>query len=75
MAFLFVALKPAFAPTWIPQGIVFGLIAWFFHVAMGSASQAVMFQVPVSALLYALITGLLEMVLLGLFYASLLGRR
>jgi len=75
MAFLFVALKPAFAPGWIPQGIAFGLVAWFFRVAMESASQAVMFQVPASVLLYGLFAGLAEMLLLGLFYAALLGRR
>jgi hypothetical protein len=37
MAFLFVALTPSLPGGWITKGIAFGLIAWFFRVAMGSA--------------------------------------
>ncbi len=72
MAFLFAALAPALPGGWVTKGIAFGLIAWFFRVAMGSASQAVMFQVPVSALLYGLFTGLAEMITLGLLFGALL---
>lgn len=75
MAFLFVALTPALPAGWVKRGIAFGLLAWFFRVAMGSASQAVMFQVPASALLYALLTGLAEMIALGLLYGRLLTHR
>ena len=73
MAFLFVALAPALPGGWAHRGMAFGLIAWFFRVAMGVASQAVMFRVPGAALLYMLLTGLAEMVALGLFYGALLG--
>jgi len=66
MAILFVALTPALPGGWVHRGIAFGLIAWFFRVAMGSASQAVMFRVPASALFYALLTGLAEMIAPGL---------
>jgi len=72
MAILFVVLTPALPTAWVARGMVFGLIAWFFRVAMGSASSAVMFQVPVTALLYTLATGLVEMVILGLIYGALL---
>ena len=74
MAFLFVALGPALPGGWVKKGMAFGLIAWFFRVAMGTASQAVMFRVPLSALLYGLLTGLAEMVALGLLYGALLKR-
>ena len=75
MAFLFVALTPALPGGWVNKGIAFGLLAWFFRVAMGTASQAVMFRVPFPALLYGLLTGLAEMVALGLLYGGLLKRR
>jgi len=75
MALLFVALKPAFPRGWANQGIAFGLLAWFFRVAMASASQVVMFRVPASAVAYALLTGLVEMIALGLLYGALLKLR
>ena len=75
MAFLFAALMPALPGGWTTKGIAFGLIAWFFRIAMGSASQVVMFQIPASAVLYGLLTGLAEMIALGLLYGALLQRR
>jgi hypothetical protein len=72
MAVLFVALGPALPPGWVSRGIAFGLIAWFFRVAMGVASQAVMFKIPPATLLYALLTGLAEMIALGLLYGAVL---
>ncbi|HTT65516.1 MAG TPA: hypothetical protein VMG35_26895 [Bryobacteraceae bacterium] len=75
MAFLFVTLAPALPGGWLSRGIAFGLIAWFFRVAMGSASQAVMFRVPAAALVYALVTGLAEMAALGVLYGALLKPR
>jgi hypothetical protein len=75
MAILFVALSPALPRGWVHKGIAFGLIAWFFRVAMGSASQAVMFRVPASAPLYSLLTGLAEMTALGLLYGAFLKPR
>ncbi len=72
MAYLYVFLTPALPGGWIAKGIVFGLIAWFFRVAMGVASQAIMFRVPPAALMYTLLTGLAEMALLGLFLAAVL---
>jgi len=52
----------------ITRGLAFGLMAWFFRVAMGVAAQAVMFNVPGSALTYALFAGLIEMGVLGALY-------
>lgn len=75
MAFLFVALAPALPGGWVTKGVAFGLLAWFFRVAMATASQAVMFRVPASTLLYGLLTGLAEMVALGLLYGAFLKPR
>ena len=50
------------------KGVSFAILAWFFRVVMYTASQYVMFNVPVKALLYSLVTGLGEMLVLGLLY-------
>ena len=50
------------------RGICFAVIAWFFRVVMAVASQWTMFNVPAQALVYTLITGFVEMVVLGIFY-------
>ncbi len=54
--------------TGLAKGISFALLAWFFRVAMSAASQWVMFKVPAEALLYSLLTGLGEMLILGVLY-------
>ena len=50
------------------KGVSFALLVWFFRVAMGVASQWVMFNVPGAALLYTLLAGLGEMLILGILY-------
>ena len=50
------------------KGVSFAFLAWFFRVVMYAASQWVMFNVPVEALLYSLVTGLSEMLILGMLY-------
>jgi len=52
---------------WV-KGISFALLVWFFRVVMQVASNWVMFQVPAGTLLYTLITGLGEMLVLGILY-------
>jgi len=52
---------------WV-KGVSFALLAWFFRVVMSVASQWMMFNMPTSALCYTLITGLGEMLILGLLY-------
>jgi len=49
------------------KGLSFGLIAWFFRVLMSVASQWIMYRIPPAALAYTLLTGLGEMLLIGLF--------
>jgi hypothetical protein len=55
-------------PSGAIRGLVFGLLIWFFRVAMQVASQWMMFSIPASTLLYSLVCGLAEMIILGLFY-------
>jgi hypothetical protein len=50
------------------KGVSFALLVWFFRVVMYTASQWVMFNVPVGTLLYSLVTGLGEMLILGVLY-------
>lgn len=50
----------------------FALSAWFFRVVMGVASQWMMFKMPMRALLYTLIAGLGEMLILGILYGLVL---
>ncbi len=50
------------------KGISFAVLVWFFRVVMGVASQWMMFNVPAGALVYSLVTGLGEMLVLGVLY-------
>ena len=50
------------------KGVSFAILAWFFRVVMYTASQWVMFNVPGKTLFYTLVTGLGEMLILGLLY-------
>jgi hypothetical protein len=54
------------------KGVSFALIAWFFRVVMSVASQWMMFRVPTRTLLYSLVTGLGEMLMLGILYGMTL---
>jgi hypothetical protein len=54
--------------TGLVKGMSFAFLVWFFRVVMYAASQWVMFNVPVEALLYSLVTGLGEMLILGVLY-------
>ena len=50
------------------KGISFTFLVWFFRVVMYVASIWMMFNVPSGVLFYMLITGLAEMLILGIFY-------
>jgi len=54
------------------KGLSFGLIAWFFRVLMSVMGSWVALRVPAAALLYTLLTGLAEMLILGAIYGLLL---
>ncbi len=50
------------------KGLSFALLVWFFRVVMYVATQWAMFKVPNDLLLYLLVAGLGEMLILGLLY-------
>jgi hypothetical protein len=50
------------------KGVSFAVPVWFFRVVMYVASQWVMFIIPVKTLLYSLIVGLGEMLIIGVIY-------
>jgi hypothetical protein len=52
----------------LAKGMSFAILVWFFRVVMGVASSWVMFRVPVGTLVYTLVTGLAEMLILGIVY-------
>ncbi len=54
--------------TGLVKGLSFAVLAWFFRVVMYSASQWVMFNIPVETTLYGLVAGLGEMLILGVLY-------
>jgi hypothetical protein len=54
--------------TGIAKGAVLGLIIWFLRVFMQAASAWVMFTVPEITLLYFAVTGLGEMLVIGVFF-------
>ncbi len=50
------------------KGVSFAFLVWFFRVVMYSTSQWVMFKVPIETLVYSLVAGLGEMLILGVLY-------
>lgn len=52
----------------LQKGISFALLVWFFRVVMSAASTWMTFNVPAEALIYMLMTGLGEMLVLGILY-------
>jgi len=52
------------------KGVSFALLVWFLRVVMSAASQWIIFNMPVTALLYAVLTGLGEMLVLGILYGA-----
>jgi hypothetical protein len=54
------------------KGISFAGIVWFFRVVMNTASQWMMFTVSIKSLAYTMLTGLGEMLVLGMLYGLVL---
>jgi hypothetical protein len=46
----------------------FAFIIWFFRVVMYATTQWITINVPIATLLYIIVTGLIEMVLLFVLY-------
>lgn len=52
----------------LAKGASFACMVWFLRVVMYTTSHWMMFNVPGKALLYCLVTGLGEMLVLGILY-------
>jgi hypothetical protein len=50
------------------KGVIYGLIIWFFRVLMSVLSTYMTLQIPVKTLAYVLLTGLIEVIIIGIFY-------
>jgi len=50
------------------KGLIYGLIIWFFRVLMSVLTTYMTLQIPVKTLVYILLTGLLEVIIIGIFY-------
>ena len=50
------------------KGIIYGLIIWFFRVIMSVFTIYMTQRVPAKTLIYILLTGLVEVIILGMFY-------
>ena len=69
LAALFLLVYPSLpGEVWLVKGVSFALMLWFLRVVMSVASQWMMFKVPLKALLYTLLAGLGEMLILGILY-------
>ncbi len=58
--------------TGIMKGVSFAFIVWFFRVVMYALTQWMTINVPVATLIYIVVTGLIEMILLGILYGATL---
>jgi hypothetical protein len=69
LAALFMLLYPSLpGADGLVKGVSFAVIVWFLRVVMSAASQWMMYRVPVKAVLYSLLAGLAEMLVLGILY-------
>ena len=69
MAAIFLLVYPGLpGEAGLVKGASFALMVWFFRVVMSVASQWMMYKVPLKALLYTLLAGLSEMLILGILY-------
>ena len=48
------------------KGVSFAAIVWIFRVVMSAAAEWLMYKIPVRTLLYRLVTGLAELLVLGI---------
>ena len=62
---LFASLPGA---TGLLKGLSFALLAWFLRVVMGVLSHWVMYKIPGKTLLYTLLAGFAEMLVLGILF-------
>ena len=56
----------------IVKGFTYGLGMWFFRVLMGVISNWMMLNIPAKTLIYVLLTGFIEMIILGIINGLML---
>lgn len=71
LALIFAVLYPSLPGRRWGKGLSFALILWFLRVVMGVVSMRVMLNVPDPILGYWLVSGLAEMLVLGLALSGL----
>lgn len=70
---IFVIIMPVLpTESGIIKGLIYGLGMWFFRVLMGVISYWMMFNIPAKTLVYLLLTGLFEMIILGIMNGLIL---
>lgn len=52
----------------LAKGVSFAFLVWFFRTVVDAASQWATFEVPVKTVLYSLVAGLGEVLILGMLY-------
>ncbi len=69
MAAIFLILYDSLSgETGLLKGLSFGVLVWFFRVVMSVATEWITREIPQTTLLYNLLGGLLEMLVLGAVY-------
>ena len=73
LAGVFLVLYPGLpGASGLLKGVSYGVLVWLLRVLMNVVSQWVMYKVPLKTLGYTLLTGLGEMLVLGLLYGAAL---
>ena len=73
LAWIFIMIRNSLpGKSGLMKGLNYGLLMWFFRVVMWSASSWMMFTIPTGTLVYVLVAGLGEMIILGVFYGAVL---
>ena len=69
LAGLFLLLYPSLpGESGLLKGLGFGLIAWLLRVLMAVLGEWMMFSIPLKTLVYKVLAGLGEMLVLGVLY-------
>jgi hypothetical protein len=75
LAALFLVLKPAIPATnGLVKGLLFGAGVWFLRTVMSALSQWVTFAVPFPTIACLVVSGLCEMLALGIVFGLILAR-
>ena len=60
--------------TGLLKGLSFAILVWILRVAMSAISSWMMFTIPFQTIAYSMLTGLAEMLVLGILYGFTLKR-